>query len=293
MGLGSLKIAIGVTATAAFAIAAIAWRVEEPPTVTLAQPVPLTQAASDARRTWPSSRTAPSPADLREKVWSAPDVLTAVRDAQRQGTPDEKLWAAEAAHECWSLLHAGLGPLPPPLVLPRPPTPAQASARAELDVRCSGFEPMPRGDRQALEKELRDIAASSTSDYAQLHAIAQIPGYRPLSDAELAVVEQAFYGSDPLLRRDAVYAMAGAIKDQDRMVNMLSALSDEATTPLSTFEVLEQCVFMVERCGSQQHAILDSEPAVTPEQLRQHAEIDRIRAAVANRIPVAGLIALQ
>jgi hypothetical protein len=60
---------------------------------------------------------------------------------------------------------------------------------------------------------------------------------------------------------------------------MLVALYDEITTPLSTFEVLEQCVFMVERCGSQQHATLDSEPAVTPEQLRQHAEIDRIRAA--------------
>ena len=151
---------------------------------------------------------------------------------------------------------------------------------------------MPRGDRQALEKELRDDAASSKpSDYAQLHAIAQIP--HPLSDAELAVVGQAFYGPDPLLRRDAVYAMAGAIKDQDRRVGMLVALADESTTPLSTFEVLEQCVFIVERCGSQQHAILDSEPAVTPEQLRRQAEIDRIRAAVANKMPVAELIAVQ
>jgi hypothetical protein len=293
MSLGSLKIGLGVTATATLAIAAIAWRAEEQVTIAPAQPAPLTPAASEARRTWPSSRTALSPADLHEKVWSAPDVLTAVRDAQRNGTPDEKLWAAEAAHECWFLLHAGKGPLPPPLVLPKPPTPSQASARAELDVRCSGFKTVPRGDRQALEKELRDGAASSTSDYAQLHAIAQVPWHHPLSDTELALVEQAFYGPDPLLRRDAVYAMAGAIKDQDRTVSMLAALSDAATTPLSTFEVLEQCVFIVERCGSQQHAILDSEPAVTPEQLRQQAEIDRIRAAVANKMPVAELIALQ
>ena len=276
-------------------VAAVAWRGDQQAASAplVARAAPLTEAESAAQRTWPSSRTALSPADLHEKVWSASDVLQAVLDAQRNGTPDEKLWAADAARGCWFLVHPYTGPLPPGLKTPTL-TPDQAAAKGELEKRCAGFKTMPRADRQALEKDLRAGAAFSTSDYAQIHAIAQIPWPHPLSDAETAVVEQAFYGSDPLLRRDAAYAIAGAIRDQDKMVNMLFALSDEIGTPLSTFEVLDQCLTWAEWCGSRQHAI--GEPAtagMTPEQLRDLDAANRIRTAVANRMPVRNLIALQ
>jgi hypothetical protein len=248
----------------------------------------LTQAASAAQRTWPSSRTALSPADLREKVWSASDVLSAVRDAQRNGTPDEKLWAADAARECWFSVRTA--PALKALAL----TPDQAAAEAELEKRCAGFKLMPLAGRQALEKDLRAGAALSTSDYAQIHAIAKDPEHRQLSDAEMAVVENAFYGNDPLLRRDAARAIVGAIKDQDKSFNMMVALSEEIGTPLSTFEVLEQCLTWAEWCGSRQHAIGEPVPeGATPEQLRVLDAANRIRAAVANRMPVRDLIALQ
>jgi hypothetical protein len=288
--LNTLKIVLGVAAVAMLIVAAVAWRGDQQaaPSPLVARAVPLTQAAAAAQRTWPSSRVALSPADLREKVWSASDVLSAVRDAQRNGTPDEKLWAVDAARECWFLVH------PAPGLKALIVTPGQAAAEAELEKRCAGFKTMPRADRQALEKDLRAGAALSTSDYAQIHAIAKDPEHRQLSDAEMALVENAFYGNDPLLRRDAAHAIVGAIKDQDKSFNMMIALSEETGTPLSTFEVLLQCRAWAEWCGTQQHAIGGPVPeGATPEQLRAIDTIARIRSGVANKMPVRDLIALQ
>jgi hypothetical protein len=96
------------------------------------------------------------------------------------------------------------------------------------------------------------------------------------------------------MRRDAAYAIAGAIKDQNKMVNMMEALSDETSTPLSTFDALELCLTLADRCGSQQHAIGPPVPeGATREQLQAIDAIARIQNGVASKMPVRDLIALQ
>jgi hypothetical protein len=290
--MNTLKAGLALVAAGALVAGLYGWREYRPQAPPARMPTVVgapIEAQKAALQSSPYSRAPLSPADLHEKVWSAPDVLAAVLEAQRNGTPDEKLFAADAAKTCFALMPVKAIVLPKGMT-PLTPTPEQAKARQELDKRCAGFKSMQWPERHALEDELRSASAASTTDFAVVHAIAGKP--HQLSDAETAVVERAFYSGDPLLRREAAYAIAGAMADQAKMVNMLAALYDEVSTPLSTFEALDACINAADRCAVERHAIEPPTPdSATPEQRQALAAFARVRNGIANKAPIRELIA--
>ena len=288
----SLTVGLTVAAILLALVAGFAWRERSvAPEPVVGVSAPLTAAETASLRTWPSSRTALSPVDMRARIWDATDILAAVLDAQKNGTPDQKLWAADAERSCY--IFASLKPAPDATGQPTPDYVVGEPARKawnEMRDRCAGFNAMPWKERRALEKDLRDSAASSTSEFAQLHTLALAPAGSPLSDAQMAVVEKALYGDDPLLRREAALAITGAIPDQAKRLTMCAALAGIWPGPLSSFEVLGKCAtgILPNVCPGDPKPALGPPPTNAPEDPVQV----RIEQAIANKQPVSVLLAL-
>jgi hypothetical protein len=250
---------------------------------------PVATAPSDVEaamlRTLPSSRAAPRAIDMHARIFDSKDMRAAVEDARRNGTPDEKQWAYMAAFDCWRLVHH-------PEVVPAAVSsaPEQVKARSEIEKRCAGFASMTLEERRALGQELEDAASASTTDYAQLHRMAVRTAGPPPNEAELQVIGKAIYGDDALLKREAVWALAGAV-DQTKVAMFLSAFHDETAAPISEFEALQHCLGDVALCPSSR-LVSNALPADATVADREEAAQERlIREAVANKVSVQALVA--
>ena len=193
------------------------------------------------------SPTPPSATQKRRALFDSPNVLDAVRNAQANGSPDEKGWAAQLLMECHAYIQKE------PQLYQSTEAPAVESKRMAafeaLQKRCQGVQELDWAARRAITAELAAAASASTSPLQILKALQDRHerGDTRWNQAESTLVTEALYGNDPLMKRQGFLALLTAIDEKapggrERRDGLLFALADRTlNSPLSEFERLQQC----------------------------------------------------
>lgn len=257
---------------------------------------PLTpSAASSAVQTHVRSRAVAkvSPAPLsatqkRRALFDSPNVLDAVRNAQANGSPDEKGWAAQLLMECYAYIQKEQQ------LYQSTEAPAVESKRMAafeaLQKRCHGVQELDWAARRAISAELAAAASASTSPLQILKALQDRHerGDTRWNQAESTLVTEALYGNDPLMKRQGFLALLTAIDEKapggrERRDGLLFALADRTlNSPLSEFERLQQCAAAA-MCGQ-----VEPVPEAIPGRLQSLYE-----AAFAQRASPEALLAIR
>ncbi len=208
------------------------------------------QSVAPARLKVKAALTPPTAVEVRRALYDAPNIFEAVRKLRASGSPDEKAWAAQLMRECYGYLskeqhsHRVAGSNDSPQV-----EALRLAAFEELQKRCDGFNDVSWPARREATAEL---AASSHVSTSTFHALTALQARHALGDTrwnqeESKLVAQALYSGDPLIKREAFWALYTAIDKngpggEERREALLSALADQLINrPLSRFEQLAQC----------------------------------------------------
>ena len=215
----------------------------------------------------------PPPVEVRRVLYDAPNLFEAVRKARASGSPDEKGWAALLMRECYGYLSKEQHSERVAGLTDSPEVGAQRlAAFDELHKRCDGFNDVSWPARREATAELAAAAHASTSTFHTLTALKarHDRGDTRWNQADSRLVADALYGADPLIKREAFWALYTAIDrnapgGEERRDALLFALADQMINPpLSTFERLAQCA-VAAICSESD---LSPSIAVTPNRLQ-------------------------
>ncbi len=226
--------------------------------------------------------TAPSQAaslhpvtDDFKRVMDSPDVMKTVSEIRLHGSQDQKDWASAMAASCRQVIgrshqlasesssQAEAEPKASKAVEAE-----KARALATLQERCKGIGQMNTDDYWTLRQELAAGNATSQSVLGRLHQLVSSQDDR-WTDDTMKMVTEGIYSSDPVVQRNAFFALQGAIDlnasgGPDRKAAMQVAFSDEAYgAPLSEFERLSNC-YLSDNCEANVNEWL-TQPTTNPQ----------------------------
>jgi len=239
----------------------------------------------------------------RRRVFDSPDLMATIDDIRRHGTADERDWATYLLSSCAVRFMPVLPPVPdeagaeqPKPASKRPDKELEAQKKRASDAlaeRCKGVKGLSSDDRAALKRELSEPAAGYGSALRHLHAIAGRDDGRWSSD-EAQLISDSLYSGDPVIAREAFFAMLSAVDwhspggKERQAAFMLAAGSIYANAPLSEYERLEGCANMG-WCGSRWGAD-EGYPAPSAAVVQL---ADKYTAAVKSHMDARGILAIR
>jgi len=191
------------------------------------------------------------------------DLMKTVAEIRLRGTQDEKEWALAILMTCGQVRSMGIPPgsgvaaSEPAATLPvtsREIARERMQAYQSIMERCKGIDALSSDERRSLQSELLAASASNSSELAKLHSLTSTAEDR-WSDEQATLLSRSFYGGDPVLQREAFFAVQSAIDvnapgGADRSEAFERAFKSElGLGTLDDLELLTACV-MINHCPS-------------------------------------------
>ena len=238
--------------------------------------------------------------DARKRIFDAQDILGGIYQARKNGTQDEKEWAAYLLVSCTHLFAKLAQPDPSDAALEQgrtasSPDNSEIAAQKKLASeiladRCKGVSRLSVEDRTSLRDDLLRGSSKNQSALGQLHGISD----DRWSGQQANVITESLYSQDPILARAAFTALLSAFDSAspgglDRQRAFTQALGPVYLNfPLSDYERLQGCRSMG-WCGSTwgpQEDTSESSPAV-------QRLVDEYRQAIDSREDARQILAIR
>ncbi|MFL6625192.1 MAG: hypothetical protein ACJ8G1_01820 [Vitreoscilla sp.] len=200
----------------------------------------------------------------RQRIMDSPDVLQTVAYIRQNGTQDQKDWAAFLLDGCVNVRaakrasEASSSASASASQVVRSKDKVIAAERRQaferLSQRCQGVFGLQADERHAIKADLIANSSTNSSVLGRLHALISSQEDR-WSDDQASLISNSLYSDDPVLQREAFFALKGAIDinapgGTERALALERAFPAEAVSgQLSEFERLGACA-VIKLCAS-------------------------------------------
>jgi hypothetical protein len=205
--------------------------------------------------------------EKRELLFDSPDLMKTLKEIRKTGSQDEKDWGAFILAVCTNVRATNRMEAAEVAAASAAANSVAASKERELQrerrqaferlkARCAGIFDLTPEERSGLKSDLIANSSTNTSVLGRLHALATSSDDR-WNHEQLALITNSLYSNDPVVQREAYFALHVAIdRDAPGGADRSDAL-DLAFPPvvvsgsLSNLESMAAC-YVIKMCSSNQ-----------------------------------------